>query len=300
MVFQDRLTQVNNLREQAKLLISRQHKDIGEYWSATCHDLLQTIGEKKWGKGRYSIVNNSDYTVFVVVNYDKSEHSQFYITLNIEDLNVEAIVANGLDLPEELCQLKGFSIIGTEIVKSGPTKTELEKALIEAFQKGPNTDQLPEDILKALEKLPYQIDEYDQRSFWFTLLMLLAGPVTIIVGLFGVIMIPYGVITSLSCRSTGEIIGIVSFLFLWILCLSIIAISIWGVRISNFGRRYNKLTSKKKMIVVISWLPGLLLIPCVSFAFVIAILGFMASLSQESQKSQMKQAVHEELNEHGL
>jgi len=311
MVFQDRLAQVANLREQTKLELSKQHKAIGEQWIAILPDLLGVMGEKTWGEGRYSITNNTDYTAWTLINFKGAENSQFFVAFDFQDLDIEAIIATDQSLPEVLTRHTGFSIIGSDVLKSGPTKAELEQALIEAFQKGPNKDQLPEGVTKELKKLPYQIDEYDQRSWWLALLMWLSGPVTIIMGIIGAVGIPISVINEVSycnssyppsmCNSSGEIILYVgSMLLFWVACLIFLFASIWGIRVSKFGRRFNKLITKTKLLIVTSWLPGLLFIPCVSIAIVLAFIGFLGGLSQEAKKSEMKQAVHEELKEHGL
>ena len=315
MSFQEHLTQMTALRQQALTQQHQQRQTIVAEWKPIVYQLLQTLGENAWGKDRYTIIEPDQSTAWTLVNFEGSKNCQFYVVLDFEPVDVDTVLAAGSSLPNQLTRAVGFRVIGGSTFNAGPSQPELERALVAALQKGPNQEPLPTEITKALSRFPYQAGEYDQRSWWKSALMWCGGPVTVLVGIGGIyaslaIAIGFMSMCDLSgyeyrptyCDSQAAMFLqlIVPVLLLAIVSIAMLVGGIWVTRLTNFGRRYNRLPARQKTRAKIALLPGVAVTVYISLALVFGILVLVGWAGAEARKSETRQAVHDELREHGL
>ncbi len=298
MSFQEHLTQMTALRQQALAQQHQQRQAIVTEWKPIVHQLLQALGENAWGKDRYTIIEPDQSTTWTLVNFKGSKNSQFYVVLDFEPVDVDAVLATDSSLPNELTRAVGFRVIGGSTFNAGLSQPELERILVAALQKGPNQEPLPAEITKALSRFPYQADEYDQRPDWKNFIMTLAGPVTVLVG----VVVTIAALMELSNNvSKGAVWHWIAFLIFWsILGLVFMVSGHWATQMTVSGRRYNKLPPRQKRLATVAMLPGMVAIVFISIVLIAGIIALISGAAAEAQKSEVRQAVHDELREHGL
>ena len=313
MSFQQQLTNVTNLRQQALTQQNQQRQAIVAQWKPIVHELLQILGETVWGKDRYSVIEPIQSATWTLVNIKGTKNSQFFVILDFDFIDIDAILAKGDALPTQLVTATGFRVIGKNEFKAGVSQAELERALSVAHQQGANQEQLPPEIKKAMERLPYQVDEHDQRGTWKNIIMSMAGPVTVLMAIGGIIASPISIIGGISscsnshyppayCGSIGATLLqlIIPFVLLAIVSVPFLFGGFWVTKLTNSGKRYNKLPPKQKNLATLAMLPGMAMTAYMSLAFVIVIVGFIIWAGVEAQQSSVRRAVHNEFREHGL
>lgn len=316
MSFQQQLTNATNQRQQALAQQNQQRQAIVAKWKPIVGELLQILGETVWGKNKYSVVEPVQSATWTLVNFKGTKNSQFFVILDFDLVDIDAILAKGDALPSQLVTATGFRVIGTNEFKAGVSQSELERALSIAHQQGANQDQLPAEVKKALERFPYQADENDQRGVWKNIIMWLAGPVTVVMAGAGIISAPVMIFDGISscnrqgnyyytpsyCDSIGATILqlIIPFLLLAAVSVPFLIGGIWATKLTNFGRRYNKLPPKQKNLATLAMLPGMGMTAYMSLAFVIAIFVLIIWIGTAGRQSEVRAAVHDEFREHGL
>jgi hypothetical protein len=315
MSFQQQLTNMTNQRQQALEQQGQQRQAIIDQWKPVVRELLQILGETAWGMNKYSVVEPVQSTTWTLVNFNGSKNSQFFVILDFDFVNIDAILAAGGVLPTQLITARSFRVIGKNEFKAGVSQTELERALSVAHQQGANQDKLPNEVKKALEQFPYQADEFDQRGAWKNIIMRGAGPVTVIMAGAGLLyllgMIVDGIFSCIQegnnnygpeiCSSTGSLLLFIFILILLLFaCISFLIGGIWATNSTNYGRRYNKLPPEKKRLETFAMFPGMFMIAYLSFALVVGTIGLILFLGAEARQSELRNAIHAEFREHGL
>ncbi len=311
MSFQDQLSKMTTIREQALEQQKQQSISIVEQWKPTVYELLRVVGENTWGKNRYAIVEPDKSSLWTLVHFKGSKNSQIFVILDFDPVDVDEILASGQTLPQQLTRASRFRIVSAIELVAEPFQQELEQKLIIAVQNGFNQDPLPSEIKRALRTFPYQIDEYDQRAIWEEILLTVAGPTTALIGIAAFVVPMYIMLTD--CTGYGaswrpECESIISFFARWLLIVCLLAplsvpfliASIWSMRKTDFGRRITKLRERDKLLATIAVLPGIVAIICAASFVIIALLALLAWAGAAANKSEVRQAVHNELKERGL
>lgn len=289
MSFQQRLTDITNIRQEVATRQRRQRQTIVRKWNPIVHNLLQILGETMWGENRYTVIDPVQSATWTLLNFKGSKNSQFFIILDFNSIDLDAILASGKALPNELVVATGFRVIGANEYKAGVTETELERILSVAHQTGANQDKLPDEIKKALQHFPYQVDEYDQRGIWKNIIMWMAGPVTIVMSVLGLLAEFF--------TNADRITSI----FLVIISIPFLIGGIWATKTTNFGRQYNKLHPIQKKLATLALFPGMAITVYISLGFLIVVLLLIfGEAGARSQESEVRKAVRDEFNERGL
>lgn len=317
MGFQHRLQNFAVMRQQALVRQAQQKQRIVGFWRPIVSDLLRAAGETMWGPNKFSVVEPRQSAAWTLVNFTGTRNRQYYIIMDFAPVDIDEALASGRPLPHQLTVPVGFRVIGAEEYRVGIDQTAVERALAMAIHKGPNVDTLSPEIIDALSRLPYQVDEYDRRPLWQDIPMRLAGPATVVLGLVGAYFFVYYLVGgvapcmglssaaasgAMDCHALGN--NVLGYALLFLICgigsIAMLVGGVWGHRATSGGRRMQRLPPRVKLLAALALFPGAAAVATVIIGVVFVAAAALFGSSSNARESEVRSAVRDELREHGL
>ncbi len=187
----------------------------------------------------------------------------YQITLQVSEADLDNLTLNPTD---PLVQPSGFRVAGLEEFVSPLSEAGLKDALISAFKSGPRSDGLDQYTEAVLAQSPYKKGEYetsDWKLIVFPILSFLAG-----LGFLG------------SGDAGGVLFG-----------LGLMVVSGITLAVTQFGKRFKRLSFKEKAAAVVGCIPGAIVGGFAVLAVVAFFLWLASSAGREERVSEIEEGV---------
>lgn len=225
--------------------------------------LLQTLANHTWGDGRYSLLRaDSMSTSWHAIRESVGAGSQrFSIIAEVEALEESQGPREDM---KSLLQQTRFCVIASKNITSPPFLSDLETALVKAFEIGPKVGSLDEELAQRLKDFPYRSGESDSSGKWIAILAAV-GAVAVLV-LWSIdwnSVDPAGVATQ-AIRKKQHLWAIYPFVAL--------AGSAVSLAITRLGARFDRLASWEQAIAIVALIPSAIgIFPFVAGALALAV-----------------------------
>lgn len=262
-------------RSRLQEAILAQQQQLVSYWTRTVSALLNELGRAVWGENGYTLIEpDGIYSIsWSIVHVEGETKWNYQVTLKVHQASPENL---SLSPENKLVSASGFFVRGAEEFVCPLSPDALKEALVSLYQSGPKGNGLDQYTEVVLAKSPYKKGEYELPNKWllsFTIVTGLSG-----IGLLGLLFLS-GVSAVSNPQSVRSLpISVAVGLMLASAGIVMILLSGLALRLTSFGKRFQRLSGLEKFLAVVAAIPGVLVVFVISAGLILVVIVIMVIL----------------------
>lgn len=256
-------------RAQISQAISSQRSALVAQWSPIVTALLDETARATWGNDTYSIIEPDPRRSFTwtAVREQGTAKLNYQVSLRFTEASPDDPI---LCPNDPLVIPVGFQISGAQEFITALSEQALKEGLISVFKAGPKDGGLNKYAEATLARTPYKEGEYGKPDWK----IIVANAVTLLIGLCFLF--------------SGENVLILPGVLL-------IGLSTMAFVITEMGKKFKRLGSWQKALVILAAIPGFIAGIYVVLAIIMLIGGAAASAKREERVSEVEEGVRRAL-----
>lgn len=251
--------------EQIEQAAISQNLKLVNDWKKLVTTLLDETAKATWGEDAYTLIEPDGIQSFTwtAVRVQGKSKLNYQVTL---DIARDASESDSKSSEDNVFKSTGFRITGHEVVETDLSEEKLKEALVSVFKSGPKDGDLENYSEGILAKSSYKEGEFEVADWKF----IVFPSMTILLSVMGL-----G-----SGEAEGFLFGLIG-----------IGIAAMAFSITQSGKRFRRLSTKEKAIVIVACIPGVFACGWVILALVALLGGLTSSADRERRVSEIEDGV---------